>query len=120
MQTFLSQIKRPSRWFIALMISTILFAAVSCKKDQTSSKPDDVAYYTCTMHPSVKSQDPNAKCPICSMTLVPVMKKGQGHVPGMEMPSAITNASEGPSEFTVPVTRQQQIGVTYGVIEKRP
>jgi len=32
---------------------------------------DGVAYYTCSMHPSVKSQDPGT-CPICSMDLVPV------------------------------------------------
>lgn len=30
-----------------------------------------IAYYTCSMHPSVKSQQPGT-CPICSMDLVPV------------------------------------------------
>lgn len=33
----------------------------------------DIAYWTCTMHPSVKSQTPG-KCPICSMDLVPVTR----------------------------------------------
>ncbi|HVS03526.1 MAG TPA: efflux RND transporter periplasmic adaptor subunit [Thermoanaerobaculia bacterium] len=33
--------------------------------------PDAIAYYTCAMHPSVKSPDPG-KCPICSMELTPV------------------------------------------------
>ena len=113
---------------------------VSCSKGGSSAKPDNVDYYTCTMHPSVKSQDPKAKCPICSMDLVPVLKKGTGvsapvsehashtghgaQMPGMPMESG-TNApdasrSDTPTEFTVPVERQQQIGVTYGVIEKRP
>lgn len=32
---------------------------------------DGVAYYTCSMHPSVKNEDPG-RCPICSMDLVPV------------------------------------------------
>ena len=106
---------------------------VACNKSGKSAKPPDVDYYTCTMHPSVKSQDPNAKCPICSMDLVPIMKKAarpasQGqherhatmeNMPGMT-PLANTNESEVPSEFTVPVERQQQIGVTYGKIEKKP
>ncbi|MGH9380486.1 MAG: FixH family protein [Thermoanaerobaculia bacterium] len=32
---------------------------------------DGIAYYTCSMHPSVKYKDPGT-CPICSMDLVPV------------------------------------------------
>jgi Cu(I)/Ag(I) efflux system membrane fusion protein len=84
------------------------------KKDAaSSSKPADVDYYTCTMHPSVRSQDPKGKCPICSMDLVPVMKKNVPATPG-------TNSAETPSEFTVPVERQQQIGVTYATVEKHP
>lgn len=55
-------------------ITALALGTVSCKK-QAAAKPPDVDYYTCTMHPSVKSQDPNAKCPICSMDLVPVKKK---------------------------------------------
>lgn len=34
----------------------------------------DVAYYTCSMHPSVKSQTEGA-CPICSMDLTPVTQE---------------------------------------------
>ena len=32
----------------------------------------DTQLYTCTMHPQVRLPDPDAKCPICSMALVPV------------------------------------------------
>ena len=32
----------------------------------------NVAFYTCSMHPSVKLQDPNSKCSICAMDLIPV------------------------------------------------
>jgi Cu(I)/Ag(I) efflux system membrane fusion protein len=108
----------------------LMLAVASCAKHGAAAKPPDVDYYTCTMHPSVKFQDPKAKCPICSMDLVPVMKKGAAHaadqheghagkenMPGMAAPSGGTNAAEQPSEFTVPVERQQQIGVTYGNIE---
>jgi len=91
-----------------------------------------VDYYTCTMHPSVKSQDPKGKCPICSMDLVPVKKKHLEASHAQHAPDASplvsselrakagTNAPDAPTEFTVPVERQQQIGVTYGPVEKRP
>jgi len=62
--------------FLALTVTLGAVPLVSCKKSGTNAKPADVDYYTCTMHPSVKAQDPNAKCPICSMDLVPVKKKG--------------------------------------------
>ena len=119
---------------LALVALTVLL--VSCSKGGSSAKPDNVDYYTCTMHPSVKSQDSKAKCPICSMVLVPVMKKGAaasapmgehashaGHaaqMPGMPTEPSGTNAPEQPTEFTVPVERQQQIGVTYAEITKKP
>lgn len=32
--------------------------------------------YTCSMHPSVKLPDPEAKCPICHMDLIPLAKAG--------------------------------------------
>jgi Cu(I)/Ag(I) efflux system membrane fusion protein len=34
----------------------------------------EAAYYTCSMHPSVKSDEPGT-CPICSMDLVPVTRE---------------------------------------------
>src|SRR5207244_12006451 len=57
------------------VLVALLFVAASCGKSEGSRKPSNVDYYTCTMHPSVKSQTPG-KCPICSMDLVPVMKRG--------------------------------------------
>jgi membrane fusion protein, copper/silver efflux system len=117
---------------LALTLLTLL-AAVGCKQSGSAGKPDDVDYYTCTMHPSVKSQDPKGKCPICGMELVAVMKKraapGHDHsthngqmpgMPGMPMEPGATTPPEAPAEFAVPVDRQQQIGVTYGAIQKRP
>src|SRR6266566_10039060 len=69
---------------LALVALTVFL--VSCSKGGSSAKPDNVDYYTCTMHPSVRSQDPKAKCPICSMDLVPVTKKGApaGHDHGQK------------------------------------
>jgi len=95
-----------------------LLGFAACDKVGGAKKDPNVEYYTCTMHPSVKSQDAKAKCPICSMDLVPVMKKGAagGHDHG-----AMTDKPGGPlSEFSVPVERQQQIGVTYAPAERKP
>src|SRR5213078_2026586 len=60
---------------LLIALVALLFVAASCGKSGGSRKPTNVDYYTCTMHPSVKSQTPG-KCPICSMDLVPVMKRG--------------------------------------------
>ena len=94
----------------------------SCKKEGVDSKPPDVDYYTCTMHPSVRSQDPYGKCPICGMDLVPVKKKSENLKPSAETggEGQAGKSEEQPSQFSVPVKRQQQIGVTYAPVETRP
>lgn len=110
------------------VILALLLTLLGCGHKSANTKPADVDYYTCTMHPSVHSAAPG-KCPICGMELVPVMKKsatspansGQGMsgMPGMSMGE--TNKPAGnPSEFVVPVERQQQIGVTYAAVERGP
>src|SRR5713101_5937593 len=134
---------------LLMTLVALLLGAASCMKKGASSKPSNVDYYTCTMHPSVKSQDPKRKCPICGMDLVPVMKKGGGEtkpaappqmqatrsggekqpgqmqgvsgmqgMPGMKGGSETKGAQT--SEFVVPVERQQQIGVTYAAVERKP
>src|SRR5258705_7273449 len=109
---------------IGLLVSFVLS---SCSKPAGKAVADAaVDYYTCTMHPSVHSKDPG-KCPICSMDLVPVMKKdasaaggGPIHSP-VETPGAPSApAPQKPSEFIVPIERQQMIGVTYAAAERRP
>src|SRR6266404_1593819 len=125
--------------FLALVV---IVGISSCTKPEGSTVAEgNVDYYTCTMHPSVHSKTPG-KCPICSMDLVPVLKKvandsaakensngaGKG-TPGamtdngtmgsMPMPSPNPQTNK-PSEFSVPVERQQQIGVTYSSAERRP
>jgi Cu(I)/Ag(I) efflux system membrane fusion protein len=98
-------------------LSTVLLLGVSggCSKPASEdAKPSDVAYYTCTMHPSVRSQDPDGKCPICGMGLVPVEKTDAKTEP------AAGAAASAPREFTVPLDRQQLIGVTYAPAEVKP
>src|ERR1700730_18726028 len=118
---------------ISVSVMLTLLGAASCSKGPAGKKASKVDYWTCTMHPSVHSKDPG-KCPICSMDLVPVKKKGanetkvkeksggmtdSGPMGSMPMPSP--NQEVGKStEFSVPVERQQQIGVTYATATKRP
>ncbi|HZV34967.1 MAG TPA: efflux RND transporter periplasmic adaptor subunit [Verrucomicrobiae bacterium] len=114
---------------LAIFAMSALVLLSSCQKQATESKPPDVDYYTCTMHPSVRSQDPHGKCPICGMDLVPVKKKSSGTnamtktnmetMPAMEGGKNM-ESEEQPGEFTVPLERQQQIGVTYAAIETHP
>jgi RND family efflux transporter MFP subunit len=121
MRNFIFKFRIINRSLFALAGLALLVGAVSCKKDAAATKPDDVDYYTCTMHPSVRSQDPHGKCPICSMDLVPVFKKGAGNTNGTNTARPATVSGEDkPDEFMVPVERQQQIGVTYAAIERRP
>jgi RND family efflux transporter MFP subunit len=59
----------------ALRIFAIaLFLTGAACSQPKSTKPPDVDYYTCTMHPSVHAEQAG-KCPICGMDLVPVTKK---------------------------------------------
>jgi len=98
---------------LKLMVLALLGLSVACSKS-TSTKPPDVDYYTCTMHPSVHAEAPG-KCPICGMELVPVMKKSPG-----ANASPSSGGDTGPHEFVVPVERQQQIGVTYAMVKRGP
>jgi len=128
---------------ITLLITllALFFGTSACsKRGGAGAEGGNIDYWTCTMHPSVHSKDPG-KCPICSMDLVPVMKKegggatpqpqGQGtkagetkDMSGMQgmpgMKEGETKGAEKPSEFVVPVERQQQIGVRYAKVERKP
>jgi Cu(I)/Ag(I) efflux system membrane fusion protein len=125
---------------ISFAILLTLLGAASCSKGPAAKKDSNIDYWTCTMHPSVHAAKPG-KCPICSMDLVPVLKKGgqaksapaqaeqtkggemQGMagMPGMPgMKQVEMKAGEKPSEFVVPVERQQQIGVRYAKVERKP
>ncbi|MBU0756120.1 MAG: efflux RND transporter periplasmic adaptor subunit, partial [Planctomycetes bacterium] len=54
----------------------------SSQKAMQQSMQAAPAYYTCSMHPQVRSIDPEAKCPICAMDLIPLVKGGEASDPG--------------------------------------
>jgi hypothetical protein len=61
---------------VALSAVNVAFVIVGagCNKSSKESAPTSsqtVAYYTCSMHPSVKSDKPGA-CPVCGMALQPI------------------------------------------------
>jgi Cu(I)/Ag(I) efflux system membrane fusion protein len=127
---------------VALLLLAITPAC--SKRDGAGGRDSNVDHWTCTMHPSVHAKDPG-KCPICSMDLVPVMRRaggassptpaatptnqssargdemkgmqGMGNMPGMP---GMKGAEEKPGEFVVPVERQQQIGVSFATVEIKP
>jgi Cu(I)/Ag(I) efflux system membrane fusion protein len=67
-----------------------------------ASGPDAIAYYTCSMHPSVHAHEPG-KCPICSMDLRPV-----------------TNADEQSGVVRLDESRQRAIGVRTDKVTRAP
>lgn len=109
--------------FLALLLAAGLGALAGCSRQASAAPaaPGDIDYYTCTMHPSVRSQDPDGKCPICGMDLVPV-KKAPPRAGPAEGPEAGTGVpiADQPREFTIPLDRQQLIGVTYATAEVKP
>src|SRR4029077_13987224 len=131
---------------LLVVLAALLSGVPSCSKNSATGKPSTVDYYTCTMHPSVRSQNPKGKCPICGMDLIPVMKKsgsettteasspseqskggemkqmsGMQGMPGMPgMKEDEMKGGEKSGELVVPVERQQQIGVRYAKVERKP
>jgi len=101
--------------FVVVAAMLGLVGMAGCQKQSGAGADPNVDYYTCTMHPSVHSHDPKGKCPICSMDLVPVFKKG-----AVSTAAPKTGPGATLHEFSVPVERQQQIGVTYAAAEKKP
>jgi Cu(I)/Ag(I) efflux system membrane fusion protein len=134
---------------LAIVVLLLAITPACSKRDGAGGRDSNVDHWTCTMHPSVHAKDPG-KCPICSMDLVPVMKRaggassptpaatptnqssargdemkgmqGMGNMPGMPGMKAteMKGAEEKPGEFVVPVERQQQIGVTFATVEMKP
>lgn len=68
--------------------------------EAAAATPEGVAYYTCPMHPSVKSAS-EGNCPICGMTL-----------------QAVTRSEQQSGTITVDARRRQLIGLTTAPVRR--
>jgi Cu(I)/Ag(I) efflux system membrane fusion protein len=64
------------RFPLSIMLILIFLLGFSCKKQEHQHAIAE-EYYTCPMHPSVRSDKPGV-CPVCGMALVKVVKKAEG------------------------------------------
>jgi Cu(I)/Ag(I) efflux system membrane fusion protein len=103
------------------LLGLSLFTLTACSRSVPDTKvPGDVAYYTCTMHPFVRSQDPDGKCPVCGMGLVPVMKSSAAPAATTtNAPAAAASAVDGNGMVNIAPERMQEIGVTTELVTKR-
>ena len=107
------------------LLGLSLLALTACSRSSQGTKAPDsnVAYYTCPMHPFVRSQDPKGKCPVCGMDLVPVIKSKATADAANSGPAtaAATASSVEVSNGMVNIApeRLQEIGVTTEVVAKR-
>lgn len=66
-------------------------------QEEHAAHTDEVAeeptLYTCSMHPSVRLPDPDAKCPICFMDLIPVTEDAGGSSASLVLSEAAAAAS---------------------------
>jgi len=101
------------RALLGLSLLVLTACSRSAKEVKTAG---NVAYYTCTMHPFVRSQEPKGKCPVCGMDLVPVLASTDNS----NAASAIAASSVAPSGIVhIAPERMQEIGVTTEVVTKR-
>jgi Cu(I)/Ag(I) efflux system membrane fusion protein len=111
-----------SRRKALLGLSLLTLTACSRSGSQTQAAGGNVAYYTCTMHPFVRSQDPKGKCPICGMDLVPVLKSSvttDSDTATNAASALATSSVDASGMVNITPERMQEIGVTTEVVTKR-
>jgi Cu(I)/Ag(I) efflux system membrane fusion protein len=94
------------RLFIVIAVIAAAASAAVIVHHRHASPPvavdSDIAYWTCSMHPSVHNAIPG-KCPICAMNLTPVRK-----------------GSAQSLEIVVEPTRRQELGIRTETIGVKP
>jgi Cu(I)/Ag(I) efflux system membrane fusion protein len=107
------------------LLGLSLITLTACSHKSSDTKESNVAYYTCTMHPFVRSQDPKGKCPVCGMDLVPVFKDS-AKAPADDSssatnaaPAATATAVDSNGMVSISPERMREIGVTTEVVTTR-
>ncbi len=77
-------------------------AGTTTSHDGHGHEAGDVAYYTCSMHPSVRQQEPG-KCPICSMNL-----------------TGVTYDQQESGTIFIDESRRATLGIKVSKVEKHP
>jgi membrane fusion protein, copper/silver efflux system len=109
-----------SRRKALLGFSLLALTACSRSGQETKTADNNVAYYTCTMHPFVRSQDAKGKCPVCGMDLVPVAKSSSSSADSGTATNAAPAAATVDQSGMVNIApeRMQEIGVTTELVSK--
>jgi Cu(I)/Ag(I) efflux system membrane fusion protein len=111
-----------SRRQALLGLSFLTLTACSRRPIESNPPESNVAYYTCTMHPFVRSQDPKGKCPVCGMDLVPVSKSASTPDAGATTNAAPVMAAspmDANGMINVAPERMQEIGATTELVTRR-
>jgi len=113
-----------SRRQALLGLSLLTLTACSRPALETKAANGNVAYYTCTMHTFVRSQDAKGRCPVCGMGLVPVLKSAANDSPTTAdvtnaAPAIATGAVDQSGLVNIAPERLQEIGVRTEVVTRR-
>lgn len=87
---------------------TLAVVAISCGRKSGTAVTVKATKYHCPMHPNYISDKPG-DCPICGMKLVPI--ETSAHAGHTDVPGRVT--------ILVSPDRQQQIGVTTAIVQRR-
>ncbi|MDP8236401.1 MAG: efflux RND transporter periplasmic adaptor subunit [Candidatus Erginobacter occultus] len=79
-----------TRGLTAVLAAAVLLAAGFILAGPAGAEPGGRQVYTCSMHPQVRSFDPDERCPICGMELIPVPMDeeddpGEGELPRLRV-----------------------------------
>jgi Cu(I)/Ag(I) efflux system membrane fusion protein len=110
---------------IAALFSADQDAALTASGVETAadaSTSSGSALYTCSMHPQVRSTDPDEKCPLCGMDLIPVPMEDEGAGSDADLP-ALSVSPRAAALMRVQVTpverRSAQVPIAlFGMLER--
>ena len=91
-----------------LFLGWLFFHSPKAVKDEHDHSAEEAKkeIWTCSMHPQIKLDHPG-KCPICGMTLIPVMSKPA--LPEMPSPTAQTVSAALPTLYTCPMANDADV-----------